>query len=701
MPRQDHLDARKGKRLDIQGLRALAVTLVVVFHLFPANLPGGYIGVDIFFVISGFLITGHLLREVETRGRIRVTEFWAKRVRRLLPASLLVLLATVLLTMTVMPENTRTQNYGDIGYAAGYILNWRLAANSVDYLNSAVPPSLVQHFWSLSVEEQFYLVWPILIAVALGIAALLKRPSRRFLLTLLVLVFLASFVFSIVETARSQPSAYFLTTTRAWEFALGGLVSMIPAFRTNAAVRGITSVIALVTISACAFLFGQATAFPGAIALVPVAATAILIWAGETPRDSSDAWKFAPQRLTHNRAVQFLGDSSYSVYLWHWPLILTVAALAPDFAEWQHALLTVPTTLFLAWLTLKYVENPVRRSTGLLAQRGLTFALTGAVVAVILGVTTAQTVAIEQQLAQRQAELESPLAGPDGKESDTSPLTGFKNCLGAYAILNGCEDPHAYDASRIDATLAQEDKPWRWLREKVQQDECTQTTVGSLPERSCDFPGSGKQVLLIGDSHSDQLMRPLQRIADSEGWGLRLESRSACALFTPPGEGQDENTARCAEWGANQLDSIVADPDIDVVIISVRVSDSAQTIDPRPGLMRLRDAGKQVIVIRDIPPVGLRSPDGERLTGPECLISQGASDDACSWPAEDGDDWLSEAASELDISVIDTHTLLCPEGTCHMLIGGVVVYTDDNHLTGMFALSMEGWLAKELEPLLR
>ncbi|QIM15856.1 acyltransferase [Leucobacter insecticola] len=411
--------SRSTKRLDIQGLRALAVTLVVVFHLFPNRLPGGYIGVDIFFAISGFLITAHLLREVETTGRIHITEFWAKRVRRLLPASLLVLLVTAILTMTVMPGNTRTQNYGDIGYAAGYILNWRLAANSVDYLNADAAPSMVQHYWSLSIEEQFYLVWPVLIALTILIAALAKRPPRRFILTALIIVLAASLAFSIFETARSQPSAYFITTTRAWEFAFGGLVAMLPAARFSAALRGIFSYMSLAAIAATAFLFNASTAFPGALAVIPIAATAILLWCGDTSRPQP--WKFAPQRLTHNRVVQFLGDTSYSVYLWHWPLIIAVTATLPQL-NWgiRRALVVVPTTIVLAWITLKLVEDPIRRAPGPLKRQSVTFGLMGFAVAGIIALVSINTISIQQDVEQRQTELDALLNGNGNADPGTS-----------------------------------------------------------------------------------------------------------------------------------------------------------------------------------------------------------------------------------------------------------------------------------------
>ncbi|QIM19296.1 acyltransferase [Leucobacter coleopterorum] len=691
---QTHPTAPKRLRLDIQGLRALAVVLVVVFHLFPTHVPGGYIGVDIFFVISGFLITGHLLREVETRGRIRVTEFWAKRVRRLLPASLLVLVASIILTMTVMPANTRIQNYGDIGYAASYILNWRLAANSVDYLNSEFPPTLVQHYWSLSIEEQFYLVWPLLIALVIGIAALAKKPQRRFILSALILVGVLSLGFSVFETMRSQPSAYFVTTTRAWEFALGGLVAMIPAARILPALRGLLSLIALAVITACAFLFGATTPFPGAIALIPVTATAILIWCG----DSDDgSWQFAPQRLTHNRVVQFLGDTSYSVYLWHWPLILAVTAVFPAAGwGWRRALLVVPVTVGLAWVTLKVVEDPIRKAPGMLKRRSVTFGLMVVAVAAIIGVCAGSSVAIQHDVKKRQTEIESLLNNENMQGEQTTGL-----CVGAWAILNKCPDPYRYDEALIDPTFAQEDTPRRWFTEGVGKENCTQQRVGNFAERSCHFPGDGKNVLLIGDSHADQFMAPLQTIATQEGWNFRLESRTACELFVTPAADDDEDEIRCTEWSKQLLDSIEADPDIDVVLVIARADRvPAERTDAQPALARLRDAGKQVIVARDTPTVGVLGPDGKVFKGPECLTAQGVVDDACSWPDTKDLDWLTTAALELELDVLDLHQVVCPDGTCHMVTGDLIVYSDANHLTGMFAKSFTGWLERELVPLI-
>ncbi|MGB4136050.1 MAG: acyltransferase, partial [Microbacterium sp.] len=302
-------------RADIQGLRALAVTMVVVFHLYPRVLSGGYVGVDVFFVISGYLITGHLLREVQETGSVRVGRFWARRARRLLPAAFTVLAVSVLAVWIVLPITALHQNFTEIGFAAGYVLNWRLAAMSVDYLGADDQPSIVQHFWSLSVEEQFYLVWPVLILLVLWGARWMLRdrsPWRKPALAgALALVFAVSLTYSAVATEASPPEAYFATTTRAWEFAAGGLLCFLPALRVPEAVRAVLGWLAVAAIVLVAATYSGRTAFPGVAALLPVLATALLIHLG----GAGVGARWSPQRFADVRPVRFLGDVSYAVYL--------------------------------------------------------------------------------------------------------------------------------------------------------------------------------------------------------------------------------------------------------------------------------------------------------------------------------------------------------------------------------------------------
>ncbi|MGN6127143.1 MAG: acyltransferase family protein, partial [Humibacter sp.] len=220
---------RSGFLPELQALRAVAVTGVVVYHLYPGVLRGGFVGVDVFFVISGFLITSHLLRGWATEGRIRFAAFYARRAWRLLPAALLVLLVTAALTILVLPERNWPQVFQEIGASTFYVENWYLAVHSVDYLaqNTDIA-SPVTHYWSLSVEEQFYLVWP-LVLVAGGWVASRLAPWRRraVLLSVLGAVFGASLVASVALTASDPSPAYFATQTRAWEFAAGGIVAVL------------------------------------------------------------------------------------------------------------------------------------------------------------------------------------------------------------------------------------------------------------------------------------------------------------------------------------------------------------------------------------------------------------------------------------------------------------------------------------------
>src|SRR3954463_13198223 len=213
--------ARVDVRPEIQGLRAVAVAVVVVCHFWPSALPGGFVGVDVFFVISDFLITSHLLREVARTGRVSLAAFWARRARRILPAALLVLALCALATVAFVPEVHRQQFFAEIRASTFYVQNWELAHSAVDYFAAGDGPSPVQHFWSLSAEEQFYLVWPVLILAAAAIGA--RRGRERRVFAALAAVTAASFAYSVHKTGADPRAAYFVTSTRAWEFGAGGL----------------------------------------------------------------------------------------------------------------------------------------------------------------------------------------------------------------------------------------------------------------------------------------------------------------------------------------------------------------------------------------------------------------------------------------------------------------------------------------------
>lgn len=364
--RAQHARQLAAVRTEIQALRALAVLSVLLFHLWPTRLPGGFVGVDVFFVVSGFLITAHLLKEQTSTGRIGLGRFWARRARRLLPASMLVLLVTATGVYLLVPPSRWPQFGGEIIASALYGENWVLAWQAVDYMALSNVKSPTQHFWTLGVEEQFYIVWPLLLVLL----ALLSRrlPTRRRLdVTLLglVLVVLGSLAHSVAFTAASQSMAYFFTTTRVWEFGFGALLAALAARGTLATPGPRTATalswtgIALIVVAVLSF--GPETPFPSFTALLPVVGTSLVILAG-APRA-----RLSPAPLMGMRPVQFLGDVSYGVYLWHWPMIVLIPyALGRDMAA-PERFGVLAASIALGWASKAFVEDPVR--TGRISAR--------------------------------------------------------------------------------------------------------------------------------------------------------------------------------------------------------------------------------------------------------------------------------------------------------------------------------------------
>src|SRR5829696_2843268 len=323
-----------GFRPDLEGLRAVAVGLVLLYHADVPGIRGGYVGVDVFFVLSGFLITGLLIRELSATGRISLSQFYARRARRLLPASAVVLVVTAVASAIMLPPLRMPDVAGDIAAAAAYVSNYRFAAQATDYLGSELAPSPVLHFWSLGVEEQFYLFWPALLTLVAGVAFARGNVGggvHRVAITLAV-VFVASLGLSLWLTTVQQPWAFFSLPTRAWELALGGLIAIPvvgrwipPAISPLLAWAGL----ALVVYAGVAFNAG--TPFPGLAALVPTVGSALVIAAG-LGRDSPAVGPGprpavpGPGRLLSLPPVRFLGRISYSLYLWHWPILVLPAA---------------------------------------------------------------------------------------------------------------------------------------------------------------------------------------------------------------------------------------------------------------------------------------------------------------------------------------------------------------------------------------
>jgi peptidoglycan/LPS O-acetylase OafA/YrhL len=399
------------KRPDIQGLRALAVSLVIVFHVWPAALPGGFVGVDVFFVISGYLISRLLLRELTDTGRISVTRFWARRVQRLLPAAFVTLLACAVLLLVVLPTPYWRDNLAGIIASAFYVQNWQLVASATDYSSAGREQTITQHFWSLAVEEQFYLFWPLLLAPLAALAPLAGRLRASSALVATILA--ASLAYSIYESQHGKALAYFSTFTRAWELAAGALILFLPSLtakspelRTGLAWIGVTVILA------SAVAISSADPFPGYLALAPVLGTMAVIYAATDDTSSALARVFAL------RPVQWLGDASYSAYLWHWPIVMAVPYLVADSPTASISVLAL--TLLLAGLSKRFVEDLFLHRDARTARPPrfwYGFAATGMAVVVAIAVpvwlgsvSRPQPVELAQYLADPPAAIDHTLA---------------------------------------------------------------------------------------------------------------------------------------------------------------------------------------------------------------------------------------------------------------------------------------------------
>ena len=665
-----------GFRADIQGLRAIAVLLVLAFHLFPDRVAGGFVGVDVFFVISGFLITGHLLGKPPQRWR-DVVDFWGRRLRRLLPASLLVIVVTVLAASIVLPATRLRVLGGDTIASALYVENWRLAATAVDYLSNRAAPSPLQHYWSLGVEEQFYLLWPILVGL-LGWLALRTRSKYAIVIGLAVFV-AASLVVSVAWTAAAPEAAYFVTPTRLWELAAGGLLAaLLPLVRVDPSprIRAAAAWGGLALIAAAVVLFDAETAFPGILAAVPVVGACLFIAA------NSNGSRLSPNAILRVRPVQLVGDASYSIYLWHFPVIVLATYAVGGNLTLLQKVPVVIACLAIAQLSKVFVEDPARRSAWLRVPRrtwGAAALATGLVVTLSL-VPAARIEAAAAEAAELTAQA----------------IEANEGCFGAAALaVPGCAVTSG-SAITPSTTLARDDVT------SAYDDGCVLDRPYATVVR-CEYGDTTEpafRIALVGNSHSAHWLPALEELAGDESYSITTYLALGCLPTTA--ELAFSTTADiegCHDWARSVVDE-TASGGFDLVVISAGSVYDLVGVAPEdrydaelqgylPMLATWADAGTHVLAIRDTPIPNFDVPD--------CIATHGGDHGACDgspsqWLAPDPLVGAIERAGDPELSVVDLDDRFCSPTTCFVVIGGVLVYTDDLHFSATFSRTLAPYL---------
>ncbi|MEY4323731.1 MAG: hypothetical protein RL410_1512 [Actinomycetota bacterium] len=669
-------------RPEIQYLRFAAVSAVVLFHFWPAAFPGGYVGVDIFFVISGYLISSHLLKELNAAERFSFAKFYVRRAKRILPAALTVLVATFIGIIAINPLTDWMNQFKQVTASALFFENWQLARLSVDYLARESSPSPVEHYWSLSVEEQFYLFWPLFMFLAFTFAVK-KFNSRALLASLMLAIGVASLAYSIAITNSDPAPAYFVTWGRVYEFVAGALLALFSARVdvVNLKARRAIRTIGWTAIALSTFIFDAQTTFPGYLALIPVLGTVAVIAGG------ADAFEIRNENFAHlSKAIQkfvmYIAEISFSVYLWHWPIVIFGQAMSPEPLSNPVLLMLLVTTLVLAGFTTKYVENPVRfKLKPEIAPRTILMSAGAATFVVALISGTSYFVAREM----------TALA----KATATAQTESLTDCRGAGSL-----DP-ANNCNGVEFTTFIPTP--EFAKDDVQEivSLTCRSKVRDIKVKVCEYgiENAAESIALIGDSHAMSIFPEVKALALSQNWKLKTYVKDGCPFIDPQfahPTGVEEPS--CATWNMSLQKMLEKKRAPKFVFVTYKNRDMPMFRSESEWVASIRSAwapliarGSTIVVYRDVPNVG-------ELT--DCLVRFGANE--CSVPLAShlGKDMMVKAAEgQNQVLVADLNEYICPQGVCPAVIGGVVVWRDGHHITNTYGETLIPFFTAEMRKL--
>lgn len=688
------------KRTDIQALRAIAVLAVVIYHLWPSGLTGGFMGVDIFFVISGYLMTVTLMRDssvvLESKDKLRstwgyLTNFYARRIKRLVPAASVTLLGTLaLVTLTgnyaVIIDTTK-----QIFSSALFFQNWHLAENSVDYLASTNPPTAVQHFWSLSLEEQFYLAWPLVLLVILLMTVnltVIYKNTKAMGAIIPTVILVAGFFIYGYQLTKSDPSlAYFDTFARVWELLLGGAIAFLPALK-NYDLKLMLPWLGAAMFTLAIFVF-DGEGFPGWHALIPVVGTALVIYGGTGITES----KFSFTNLLRFKPIQWIGDISYSLYLWHWPLIILLPMLVGIYIEGSKGFPLKVAILLLSFiaaaLSYKFIEIPAQR-----IQLKKQYVYLGFVVIVgsvaSLAILTRNHI---ENIVQSDLDTLHKIVQSDSKEHQcvgAKWLVYEDVCGNRFGLIDPRFQQFTYVDPYKDVLDGKQCSFYHPRKKKESKDPTVHCVLGN--------PSSDYQIVVYGDSHASHWTNAFHIIGKRNNIRVILMDSRRCG-------GEEIQMPQCADRIQYLKDSQILDKSKFVIISSIHKS--GRTYNEELGnIGRVVETissitNTPVYVLEDTPPAS-------KLFGADCVIYNAPckreADGAIKNIQEVNANAVKAGLIEED-HIIPTHDMFCDKSYCYSAIGGLSVYYNlgirkhhtNSHLTGSFSATLAYPLEKRLK----
>jgi peptidoglycan/LPS O-acetylase OafA/YrhL len=733
-------------RRDVEGLRALAVIAVIAYHLRLPGFGGGYVGVDIFFVISGFLITSLLITERLHTEEISLREFYARRIRRLLPISTVVLLVTALVGLLVINPLEWVQIGREIAASALLISNFEFASQGANYLTSTITPSPVQHYWSLSVEEQFYLLWPALILLGTTKA----RSVRTRVVHIATALVALSFTASVLLTPTQGAWSYFGLHTRGWELGLGALLAALSPHisRLPSRICPPMASLGLVGILVAILSFSETTVFPGSMAAIPVLGTVLILAAG-IPRSLNPSTQSGPLRgpqwILERPEMQWAGSRSYSLYLWHWPVIIlgqiTLERHLPG-QTWGalYALGAVALTVGLSEAGYRLIENPIRRSSALRLARGRSYALGLALIMAVLGTAgvlgTLRNDPTTGVIAATPASITATVPSTTPDPSTTPGPSTWAETTSPEAIHTGIntgtgEDPPHRALVELTPIVMSDTAPLPAvvtalkvttvpdnLRPSLRQaagdlgtaytSGCQQYFSVSVPTNCVYGDPEGTQTMALwGDSHASQWFAALDKIARERNWRLLVVTQGGCPVIDVVTFNRQAGQlfTHCQPWRASVREYFRSE-NVDVVILSqyyALLNSSGQGAVPAsawsehlpPLLDSLRADGIEPVIMGD-------TPDPSQVT-PVCLADNPFLISVCNPGRGVRAERLRRVTAAIEdvatprrISLIRPDRWLCVDDQCPVVIGNLLVYRDAHHLSN----TIVEWLTPALSEIL-